>query len=451
MQAEFFRAQLKKNFRRGTIYPRRCFHRAASGGNPGRARQPLAPAVGDSQATSTLRRGCAVTGGRVHARVGPDRCPDPGGSLLRTEFIGRNGGDGNIELLGRAEDFARINGFRVNLRQVEAFLRPSSRRRPEVAAAAFKQESGEYQLTCYVVLKPGTSPTEKDLRLFLKGKISDFTLPAHIVTVASLPKDAQGEVVTELLLGAGAPGQARAGRKDSARGDSLSPAHRNLDGHPQGAERHHRGQFLRAGRELAAGLADDDADREALRTSVAALAFADRRDDRQPRPLYRAGQQRIGGTAGCRSRRRGRSSLSSSCTAIGRAAAFIAGAFHNSSARTSRFMSCRRIAPPSKPSSRSRTWRPITSRRCAPTRRTGPACSGGYCIGGDDCHRDGAATGRAGRKGDAHLLLIDPLSGTPWLRLGVALRQHGGQPAALGICRRKSTSSTPTPSPSRAG
>jgi len=118
--------------------------------------------------------------------------------LLRTEFVGRNCGDGKIELLGRTEDFAKVNGFRVNLRQVEAFLL----RHPgvlEVAAVAFKQPSGEYQLMCYVVPKPGATPTEKDLRLFLKGKISDFTMPAHIVTIPALPRDVRGEVVAELL------------------------------------------------------------------------------------------------------------------------------------------------------------------------------------------------------------------------------------------------------------
>jgi surfactin synthase thioesterase subunit len=118
--------------------------------------------------------------------------------LLRTEYVGRNCGDGKIDLLGRCEDFAKINGFRVNLRQVEALLS----RHPgvlEVAAAAFKQASGEYQLTCYFVPKLGCAPTEKELRSFLVGKISDFTLPAHILSVLVLPRDVHGQVVAELL------------------------------------------------------------------------------------------------------------------------------------------------------------------------------------------------------------------------------------------------------------
>jgi surfactin synthase thioesterase subunit/acyl carrier protein len=118
--------------------------------------------------------------------------------LLRTDFVGQNCGDGKIEVMGHADDFARINGFRLNLRQVEAFLahHPGVL---EVAAAAFKQPSGEYHLACYIVPKPGATLSEKELRLFLKGKISDFTLPAHLVMVAMLPRDVRGEVVTELL------------------------------------------------------------------------------------------------------------------------------------------------------------------------------------------------------------------------------------------------------------
>jgi acyl-CoA synthetase (AMP-forming)/AMP-acid ligase II/pimeloyl-ACP methyl ester carboxylesterase len=128
---------------------------------------------------------------------GPADATTPG-PLFRTKFVGQNREDGKIEILGKADDFAKVNGFRINLRQVEAFLQ----RHPavtEVAAAVFKQPSGEYHLVCYVVPRLGSAPAEKDLRLFLKGKISDLTLPSNILTVSTLPKDAHGEVVAELL------------------------------------------------------------------------------------------------------------------------------------------------------------------------------------------------------------------------------------------------------------
>ena len=119
--------------------------------------------------------------------------------LLRTDFIARNGEDGKVELLGRTGDFARINGFQVNLRQVKAILQshPSVQ---EAAAAVFTSTStGDKELDCYIVPKPGSVPKEKGLLAYLQEKISDFTLPTHIVTVAALPKDARGEVVIEQL------------------------------------------------------------------------------------------------------------------------------------------------------------------------------------------------------------------------------------------------------------
>ena len=118
--------------------------------------------------------------------------------LLAAGFTGQVREDGQVELLGRTDDFVKANGFRVNLRQVRAFLQ----RHPgvtEAAATVFKQPTGEYHLVCYIVPKTSVAPAEKEMRLFLKGKISDHAMPSHIVTVSTLPKDVRGEIVTELL------------------------------------------------------------------------------------------------------------------------------------------------------------------------------------------------------------------------------------------------------------
>jgi acyl carrier protein len=128
---------------------------------------------------------------------GPRDVPTPI-PLLHTDFVALNGEDGKIELLGRAKDFAQTNGFRINLRQIEAILAQA----PGVAeavATVFKQPTGGNQLVCYIITRPGLTPTEKELRAFLKGKISDFTLPAHILTVPLFPKDVHGDIVVELL------------------------------------------------------------------------------------------------------------------------------------------------------------------------------------------------------------------------------------------------------------
>jgi Condensation domain/Thioesterase domain/Phosphopantetheine attachment site/AMP-binding enzyme C-terminal domain len=118
--------------------------------------------------------------------------------LLRAGFMAQNREDGKVELLGRDIDFAKINGFGVNLRRIEALLQ----RHPgvnEAASAVFPQASGVNQLVCYFVPKPGANPSEKELRALLQGKISDYTQPAHIQAISELPKDSRGEVVPELL------------------------------------------------------------------------------------------------------------------------------------------------------------------------------------------------------------------------------------------------------------
>ncbi|HEV3271508.1 MAG TPA: condensation domain-containing protein [Candidatus Methylacidiphilales bacterium] len=128
---------------------------------------------------------------------GPLDAPSPI-PLLHTNCVACNRENGGIELLGQARDFAQINGFRINLRRVEAILL----HHPGVlkaAAAVFQPPTEERQIVCYVVPKPDSAPLEKDLRAFLEGKISDFTLPTRIVTVASLPGERQGEVTFELL------------------------------------------------------------------------------------------------------------------------------------------------------------------------------------------------------------------------------------------------------------
>jgi len=128
---------------------------------------------------------------------GPQDAPSPI-PLLQTNFLARTTEEGKVELLGRADDFVRANGFQVNLRQVKALLL----RHPgiqEAAVAAFPVAGGDKELDCYIVPKPGCTPTEKELLAFLEGKVSDFSLPAHIVTVPVMPRDASGEVVIELL------------------------------------------------------------------------------------------------------------------------------------------------------------------------------------------------------------------------------------------------------------
>jgi acyl-CoA synthetase (AMP-forming)/AMP-acid ligase II/pimeloyl-ACP methyl ester carboxylesterase len=129
--------------------------------------------------------------------TGPVDCPWPV-PLLRTGFLGRMRDDGKVELMGEAEDFVKIGGFRTNLLQIKSLLA----RHPEVhevTVAMIPQADGGEQLIAYIVPKAGTSPVEKDLRELLRRKVNDLAQPVQFVPLSSLPKDAKGNVVPELL------------------------------------------------------------------------------------------------------------------------------------------------------------------------------------------------------------------------------------------------------------
>jgi thioesterase domain-containing protein/NRPS condensation-like uncharacterized protein len=128
--------------------------------------------------------------------------------LLKTGFLGRHGGDGNVQLWGRADDFVRVQGFRFNLLAVAAQLRlhPDV---VEIAVTVHPQPLAQTRLLGYVVLKPGSRTTGEGMRAFLKGRISDFLIPSVIQVVPALPRNAEGELLSEELApppaGAAAP------------------------------------------------------------------------------------------------------------------------------------------------------------------------------------------------------------------------------------------------------
>src|SRR6185369_13720863 len=82
-----------------------------------------------------------ITAGRFVA----DPFGAPGDRLYRTGDLGRRDAAGRIEFLGRADDQVKINGFRVELAEVEAALT----RRPGVTDAAAVQRGNA--LAAYIV------------------------------------------------------------------------------------------------------------------------------------------------------------------------------------------------------------------------------------------------------------------------------------------------------------
>ncbi len=83
--------------------------------------------------------------------------PQTGARMYRTGDIGRCLPDGNIEFCGRSDDQVKLNGYRVELGEIECALREHAGVRDAVALAP-ETESGNRQLLAYLVPRRADQP-----------------------------------------------------------------------------------------------------------------------------------------------------------------------------------------------------------------------------------------------------------------------------------------------------
>jgi amino acid adenylation domain-containing protein len=116
----------------------------------------------------------------------------PGSRLYRTGDLGSYLPDGQISFHGRADEQVKINGFRIELNDVNSALRRHSLVRESVVSAR-ENESGEKQLVAYIV-PSDSSPSVSDLREFLAKELPEFMLPSVFVSLEALPYASSGKV-----------------------------------------------------------------------------------------------------------------------------------------------------------------------------------------------------------------------------------------------------------------
>ncbi|HET9182778.1 MAG TPA: amino acid adenylation domain-containing protein [Candidatus Angelobacter sp.] len=97
--------------------------------------------------------------------------------------------DGTIELLGRLDDQIEIEGFQVDVGEIEAALVNYESVR-EVAVVV--RPGGE--LVAYVVVPSGKRLGQNDLRNYLDEKLPPYMIPIAFITLQKLPRNARGAV-----------------------------------------------------------------------------------------------------------------------------------------------------------------------------------------------------------------------------------------------------------------
>ena len=119
--------------------------------------------------------------------------PETGERLYRTGDLGRFLPDGELELLGRRDLQVKIQGYRVELGEVEAAVaqHPAVRL---AAAAVVGEAPGERRLAAYVVGRQGQTLDLAELRRFTAARLPDYMVPVLWTALDALPLSANGKV-----------------------------------------------------------------------------------------------------------------------------------------------------------------------------------------------------------------------------------------------------------------
>lgn len=127
--------------------------------------------------------------------------PDPfnntaGGMMYRTGDLGRMMPDYNMEFLGRKDNQVKINGFRVELGEIESVLN-SFEAVSNAVVLAKEGAAGNKRLVAYIV--PNGRFEKQAIEDFLKTKLPEYMIPGMWVKLESLPLNSNGKIDRKAL------------------------------------------------------------------------------------------------------------------------------------------------------------------------------------------------------------------------------------------------------------
>lgn len=125
---------------------------------------------------------------------------DEGGARrwLHTGDLGYLDEDGYVFIVDRKKDLIKTSGFQVWPREIEEVL-ASHPAVGEVGVAGVPDLSKGEAVKAWVVLRPGHTAREEDLRAFCRGKLAPYKVPSKIEFRSDLPKTMVGKVLRRAL------------------------------------------------------------------------------------------------------------------------------------------------------------------------------------------------------------------------------------------------------------
>jgi len=101
--------------------------------------------------------------------------------------------EGYVNIVGRIKDMVIRGGENIYPREIEEFLYRHPQVQDVQVVGVPDQKYGE-ELCAWIIAKPGTAPTEDDIRAFCKGQIAHYKVPRYIRFVTSFPMTVTGKI-----------------------------------------------------------------------------------------------------------------------------------------------------------------------------------------------------------------------------------------------------------------
>jgi acyl-CoA synthetase (AMP-forming)/AMP-acid ligase II len=112
---------------------------------------------------------------------------------FRTGDQGAFDAEGYLTLTGRLKEIINRGGEKVSPLEVDGVLSEHPAIAQVVTFALPHDKLGE-EVAAAAVLREGASATERDIRDFAAGRLTDFKVPRRVVIVAEIPKGATGKL-----------------------------------------------------------------------------------------------------------------------------------------------------------------------------------------------------------------------------------------------------------------
>ncbi|MBN8281425.1 MAG: AMP-binding protein, partial [Gammaproteobacteria bacterium] len=112
---------------------------------------------------------------------------------FRTGDQGVIDGEGYLRLTGRLKEIINRGGEKISPREVDEVLLDHPAVAQVVTFAMPHPMLGE-DVAAAIVLKPGLTATERELRDFVGGRLADMKVPRKILFLEEIPKGATGKL-----------------------------------------------------------------------------------------------------------------------------------------------------------------------------------------------------------------------------------------------------------------